>query len=376
MTRQKDSPAPPEVELWYSCRGGATTTALAVGNGWLQQEFAGGGTVLRSLSDAASRDIRLSHYHHGQSGLLREGSNVPAIWARSAGQQAVVVGITWVDEFQGIFSLAGGKVRELADLKGKRLGLPLRRHALIDLQRAGAQRGLSNALELAGLPPRLARWTHIESPDFEYPQRSSGRQIEIEALLSGYADAVFLRGAQGHAAARDPRLHLVADLNLQSDPVRRANLGTPRTITVDRAFLAHQPDIVARYLSVLQRTAAWAVDQPRAVLELTAQESGGYDIGDVAGAHGPALHRSFAPGLAEVQVDALRAQKEFLLEYDFLKADFDVADWIVAEPLRQAAELTRQLTRLHAAPPATTPFTLLTTPPSRSIHPKEMYHAS
>lgn len=106
---------------------GATTSALALRKHWLQDEFAQGGTVLRSLSDAASRDIRLAYYHHGQSGLLREGANVPAIWARASGQQAVVVGITWVDEYQGILSLAGGKVRDLSDLKGRRLGLPLRR---------------------------------------------------------------------------------------------------------------------------------------------------------------------------------------------------------------------------------------------------------
>ena len=66
------------VELWYSQRGGATTTALALRKHWLQDEFNGGGVRLLSLAEAASRDIRLSHYHHGHSGLLREGSNVPA----------------------------------------------------------------------------------------------------------------------------------------------------------------------------------------------------------------------------------------------------------------------------------------------------------
>lgn len=327
------------VELWYSHRGGATTSALALRKHWLQDEFAQGGTVLRSLSDAASRDIRLSHYHHGQSGLLREGSNVPAIWARAAGQQAVVVGITWVAEYQGIISLAAGKVRTLADLKGKRLGLPLRRRALIDLQRASAQRGFTSALRIAGLPHATARWVHIESPDFEYPQRTAGREVELDALREGYVDAVFVRGAQGYAASQDPRFHQVADLNQQGDPLLRTNSGTPRTITVDAPFLALHPEIVARYLAVLLRTARWAGENPAEVAELVPRDTPEYAAAHVIGAHGPALHTSFTPSLGGAHIAALLAQKQFLLDWGYLAADFQVGDWIDHEPLRRAAEL-------------------------------------
>lgn len=84
-------------------------------------------------------------------------------------------------------------IRHVADLKRKRLGLPLRRRALIDIGCAGAQKAFATALAAAGADPRSARWTHIESPDIAHPQRRANR--DIEALRSCYVDAVFFRGA-------------------------------------------------------------------------------------------------------------------------------------------------------------------------------------
>lgn len=336
------SPMTNPIQLWYSHRGGATATGLAVSKGWLHAEFDAGATSLRSLEDAASRDIRLSYYHHGQTGLFREGGNVPAIWARAEGQGAVVVGITWVDEYQGILVPRDSGIHTLADLKGKRLGLPLRRRALIDIHRASAQRGFATSLEVAGIDPRAARWTHIESPDFEFPQRDPGRDIELEALHSGYVDAVFLRGAQGYAAARDPSLREVADLNCLHDPLQRVNNGTPRPITVDRDFLARHPDIVRRYLGVLLRAGSWARDNPEEVGTLAALENPGYTADDVIGALGPALHRSLSPALDPVRRAGLAAQKEFLLDWGYIRHDFDIDDWINPAPLSEALHAQAQ----------------------------------
>jgi ABC-type nitrate/sulfonate/bicarbonate transport system substrate-binding protein len=329
MTSPNHSP----VELWYSHRGGATATGLAVQKGWLQEAFAGGDTDLRALEDAASRDIRLAHYHHGQTGLVREGGNIAAIWARSEGQSAVVIGITWVDEYQGILVRRDSGIRTLADLRGRRLGLPLRRRALIDLQRASAQRGFVTALELAGLDPRQAKWIHIERPDFEFPQRLTARDLELDALRSGQVDAIFLRGAQGYAAAQDPAVYELADLNQQEDPLKRVNHGTPRPITVDRAFLDRHPEIVRRYLSVLVKGARWAATHGDEVPTLIAADVPGYSAAEVLGAHGPQLHRSLLPSLRPSYVAGLAEQKRFLLEWRYIDHDFDIDQWIDPAPL-------------------------------------------
>lgn len=324
------------IQLWYSHRGGATATGLAARKGWLHEEFTSATVSLRALEEAASRDIRLAYYHHGHSGLFREGGNIPAIWASSEDQRAVVVAVTWVDEFQGILVRRDGAIRELADLKGKRLGLPLRRHALIDIGRASAQKGFATALAYAGLDPRRAHWTHIESPDFEFPQRGAGREIEVDALRSGYVDAIFLRGAQGYAAAQDPALRVLSDLNTLDDPLLRVNNGTPRPVTVDRAFLARHPDIVRRYLAVLARAASWAREHGDQATALAALDNPGYTASQVAGALGPAWHLGLAPELGSLQRAGLSAQKDFLLDWGYIRRDFDVADWIDPAPLADA----------------------------------------
>lgn len=332
MTR----PTHPATQLWYSHRGGATATGLAVRTGRLHAEFAGGSTSLRALEEAASRDIRLAYYHHGQTGLLREGGNIPAIWARSQNQNAVVVGITWVDEFQAIFVRRDSKLRELADLARKRIGLPLRRRALIDIGRAGAQKGFATALVAAGLDPLRARWTHIESPDFEFPQHHGDRELETSALLSGYVDAIFLRGAQAVAARRNPGLRVLARLDELDVPFATVSNGTPRPITVDRDFLARHPEVVQRYLGVLLRTADWASANLQDAARLIALDVPGYPAELVLEALGPGMHHKLAPVISTRHHDALGAQKDFLLEWGFIRKDFSIEEWTDPLPLAAA----------------------------------------
>ncbi|HSC88038.1 MAG TPA: hypothetical protein VLC09_12235, partial [Polyangiaceae bacterium] len=99
MTRVS-SPSQP-VDIWYSRCGAATASALAIRQGWLQREFDGGSTRLHSLRDSDDQEVLNSHYHHGLSGLFREGGNIPPIWARAGGSDTAVVAITWLDEYQG-----------------------------------------------------------------------------------------------------------------------------------------------------------------------------------------------------------------------------------------------------------------------------------
>jgi ABC-type nitrate/sulfonate/bicarbonate transport system substrate-binding protein len=108
MSEQDTKP----VELWYTRCGAATASDLAIRKGWLQEEFAKPGTVLNSLKDSDSLSVRNSHYNHSRSGMFREGGNIPPIWARGIGVDTVVVGISWLDEYQGILVRAGRPARQ------------------------------------------------------------------------------------------------------------------------------------------------------------------------------------------------------------------------------------------------------------------------
>ncbi|MFZ6045418.1 ABC transporter substrate-binding protein [Pseudomonas sp. CR3202] len=341
------STAAQPVQLWYTRCGAATASALAIRKNWLQEEFAQPGTVLHSLRDSDSLEIRNSHYHHGQTGLFREGGNIPPIWARGNGQDTVVLGITWLDEYQGILVRADSDIRDLSDLKGKRLGIPRHRDALIDFQRGAAQHGFVTALSLVGLSTTDATLVDLDAPSHDLrdgprPELSERPDVALQALDRGEVDAIFIRFARGYRVAQEPRLRQLVNLNDLSDPLLRVGNGTPRPITVDRAFLDSHPDLVVRYLAVLLRTAEWATKNRNEVAQLLLTESRGASPADVFAAHGADVHLSFTPKLTPTYIDGLTVQKNFLRDWGYLKHDFDVNDWIVHEPLQQARKLVEQ----------------------------------
>jgi ABC-type nitrate/sulfonate/bicarbonate transport system substrate-binding protein len=353
MTRQTIPPSGGPIELWYTRCGAATASALAIRKQWLQAEFAQPGTLLHSLRDADSLEVRNSHYNHSQSGMFREGGNIPPIWAKANGQDTVVLGITWLDEYQGILAREDSGIRTIADLKGKRLGIPRHSKALIDFQRGAAQHGFATALTLAGLKAGDASFIDIDAPGFEARRRQQElaggqavqRDVALNALEQGKVDAVFLRFARGYRASQDPRFHEVINVNQHPDPLVRVNNGTPRPITVDRAFLDRHPDVVVRYLAVLLRTANWAARNPLEVAHLIGADSGN-SAADVLASHGDNVHLSFTPKLSDDYVTGLSVQKNFLRDWGYLKQDFDVKDWIVTEPLAAAQKLVKQQPQL------------------------------
>lgn len=334
--------------LWYTRCGSATASALAIRKNWLQEEFAKPGTELLSLRESDSLEVRNSHFHHGQSGMFREGGNIPPIWARSTGQDTVVLGITWVDEYQGILVHADSDIHELKDLKGKRLAIPLHRDAVIDFQRGAAQHGFATALSLAGLTPEDAQFVDVETPshdlrDGRRDESAPRRNETLEALKERRVDAIFIRYARGYRTAQDT-LFFRQLINIKDlpEPLLRVNNGTPRPITVDRAFLERHPDVVVRYLAVLLRTANWAASHREEVASLLLPESGGETLEDVFAAHGDDVHLSFTPKLTDAYVAGLETQKNFLRDWGYLKEDFEIKDWIVREPLEQARRLVEQ----------------------------------
>lgn len=343
-------------ELWYTRCGAATASALAIRKGFLQAEFAQGGTTLRSLRDSDSQALRNAHYHHGQTGLFREGGNIPPIWARAGGADTVVVAITWLDEYQGILVRADSDIRTPADLAGKRLAIPRHKHALIDFQRGAAQHGFATALSLAGLGKDDARFIDIDVAERTgQPVNPGGGQREavIAALENGHVDAIFLRAAHGYRSAQAPNLRQLVNIDELADPIARVNNGTPRPVTVDRAYLERHPGIVARYLAVLLRTASWAERHPHDVATLIGADNGA-DAAEVLAAHGADFHRSFTPQLSEAYIAGLEAQKNFLRDWGYLRADFDVRAWIVTEPLEQARRLVEQQPAFTDAPAGAT----------------------
>lgn len=338
----------PAVELWYTRCGAATASALAIRKGWLQQEFNQPGTVLHALRDSTSLATRNSHYNHSQSGMFREGGNIPPIWAKGTGQDTVVVGITWLDEYQGILTLADSGIRTVADLKGKRLGVPLHSQAVIDFQRGAAQHGYETALRLANLTVKDVTLVDLPAPIYDTQDgprkepRESARSVEVAALEAGEVDAIFLRFARGYRLSQDPRFHQVININDLPDHLQRVNNGTPRPVTVDRTFLDKHPDVVVRYLAVLLETAEWAKENPDEVIDLLREDGSDITREEIIGSHGNELHLHFEPKLIPEYVLGLEVQKDFLHRWNYFEKDFSVRTWIEFWPLARAQKLVEQ----------------------------------
>ncbi|MGJ4748555.1 hypothetical protein ACQV5M_19495, partial [Leptospira sp. SA-E8] len=99
--------------LWYTRCPVPTASGIAIHKGWIREAFAPLGISVQSLRSSASREVRQSHFDHVQVNSFRQGGNAPPIWARADGRDTVVVGLTWLPQYQSILALPGSGIRRL-----------------------------------------------------------------------------------------------------------------------------------------------------------------------------------------------------------------------------------------------------------------------
>jgi ABC-type nitrate/sulfonate/bicarbonate transport system substrate-binding protein len=329
--------------LWYTRCNVPTASGIAYNSGWLAERYAADGVSIGVLQEAPL-DIARHHYDHLLPGLIREGGNVPALVARSNGSPTRLIGLTWIDERQVIAVRADSGIASAADLAGKRIAAPSwSEKKESSMARAMALHGFENALALAGLGLRDMTLVEIPLGDVVPPgrhreERKTDAWPGIRLVADGAADAVYLKGAGAARAAAEAGL--VVAVNLDAIPNRRArvNNGTPRPLTVHQKLLDERPDWVVAFLAQTLRAAEWAIANPVAVRDVVARETQS-TLAKVIDAYGPDFHRGLHPDLSKERIDLLGVQKDFLLRHQFMTSDFDLADWIAAEPLETARRL-------------------------------------
>jgi sulfonate transport system substrate-binding protein len=345
MMTTNDEPGTAVRQLWYTRCPVPTASGVALDLGWLDREFARDGIALASVRASDDRAIRLAHYHHKLPGLFREGGNIPAIWARSQGEDTKVVALTWVDEYQAVLASPGTGIRAPADLEGCRIAVPRHEGDRVDFSRAMALHGIVSTLALGGLTLNDVEILDIVSAQHDLRPSDANRDFhnpEVAAVVDGRADAVYVKGAVGAGLAREHGLHTIVNLGEHPDPLVRVNNGNPRPVTVDRRTAEERPDLVSRYLSTLIRAADWARVNGDAVVDIVAKEVG-RSTDDVRVGYGAKLQHSFGLDLSPLRRTSLAAQKDFLLAHGFIPHDFDVAEWIDPMPLALATGLPAQV---------------------------------
>ena len=335
--------------LWYTRCPVPTPLGLASQLGWFKEEFGAEGIDIKTLQETSDADVRESHYDHNLQNSFRQGGNVPAIWARANGTDTRVIGLNWIDESQLILALPSSGIKTPADLRGRRVGLPVHNNS-IDHGRAGALRGFLVTLELGGVSEKEVEWldfaVNVErgGPRTAERRNGGGYGVIIEALLSGKVDAVFVKGSRGVEVAHQIGATIVNDIRNHPDPLVRANNGAPRPVTVDSHILETRPDLVARFLARIVTIGDWAAVHPAETIAFIARETGS-DESWVKKAYGDDAHLHQYTDLAEISIRGLEAYKNFLFERGFLKADFDVNAWIDPRPL---AEIERYSSKKRA----------------------------
>jgi ABC-type nitrate/sulfonate/bicarbonate transport system substrate-binding protein len=328
-------------EIWYTRCPVPTPIGLAAQLGYLDETFRKEGIELKSIIDSQDRNVRQSHFNHTLDWSFRHGGNVPPIRARSEGRKTRLVGITWTDEFQAIITLPSSGIKTTKDLVGRRFGIARRPEGIVDFMRATALKGLVSALSLEGLTHADVEIVDIalkdsvldsqEGPSLFGLKRKQAYGEEIAALIRGEVDAIFVKGTAGINVANLIGAIQVAEFGFHPDPKIRINSGSPRVLTVDELLADERPDLVARLIETIHRASAWAEANPEDTRRFVARESGATEE-QVLAANGPEIHKHLGLSLDPDLVGAIGHYKDFLRDWGFLAADFDIDAWVDRRP--------------------------------------------
>lgn len=347
--------------IWFTrCAGGGrggvpTASGIAYKLGFFEEEFGGEGLSFKTLQEDGGPELRRHHYDHELGNLIREGGNLFAIPAKAQGAQTKLVGLTWIDEAQSILVRPDSDIRSPADLKGKRLGLPVLRAVDVaenkrgrSITRYGSLAGYEGALASAGLS--LGDVTLVEFGDPRVDERSAadanfgGFGQGFAPLLERRIDAFYVKGAGAQDGARHHGVDVGIDLDRLPEKRFRVNNGLPRPITVHTDFLRDHHDLLVRFLYQTLRAAEWAKSNLTGVSEILQSETGATAHG-VAAAYRHGFHLALAPDLSDERLELFRQQKQFQLAHGVFERDFDFDAWIERGPL---AEAQRRLGSLRA----------------------------
>lgn len=335
--------------LWYTRCPVPTATSIAINSGALEAAFAPLGVRIQSLRASGERSMREAHFDHKVPGLFRHGGNIPPMWARAQGGETALVALSWVNEYQAIVALPESGIRGVGDLRGKRLGLPVRSHDQIDFFRAMALHGYQQGLATAGLTLDDVKLVKLPIEEnyigndaanqrgtlWGGATRARRQKAEMFALVRGEIDAFYAPCSMGAHVTAMLGAHEVIQFGFCEDISKRVGNESPATVTVDRALIRDDPEFVQRFLVEIMRAAEWAKSHAEECARIVGKETGVPEEW-VVPAYGADFHEQLQIGLHDPWLRSLEMQKDFLVNNGFVERDFSIRDWIDPRPLEAA----------------------------------------
>lgn len=336
--------------LWFTRCPAPTPASIAIRNGWLVAEFAPDGIEVLSLAASKDRSVHLSHYRHTQPNSFRFGGYVPPLISLSRGADIRIIGIGWPDRTAEIVVPENSAIRDSADLRGKRLGVPVRRNDSVDWWQATVRAGYEDALKKAGLSPEEVAFVEI-GIEREYVAdvaQGSARDLslwgarsqfavqreEAAALVRGEVDALYTDAAMGAILKAAYGLRPVLDLSRAEDDPDGVS-GHPTLLTVSGALLDERPDLVARWVAQLLDVEAWCRDNEDEAVRILARDTG-VPEDFFAPAYSPRAHLQMDVSLSPRRMALVNMKYDQLMRHGFLDGPFDLEKVVNAGPLKTA----------------------------------------
>jgi ABC-type nitrate/sulfonate/bicarbonate transport system substrate-binding protein len=338
------------VEVVYTICPVLVASHVALAKGWLETELGkvkGKLKYLRSLP----QEEWLTHFTHARPNQIRDGGNIPAIWARSRGEKTRLIGLTFSTDGGHILARSGSGIRRVGDLKGRRVGIFKRQAGdRVDFHRAVVERGILAALEVNGLKRKDVKWVDLgyAEPDsagavaakhpaalWEAPVARDGGGFykrEIGALRAGDVEAIYANRGRSLSYQGQGDVKAIEDLGRYPDwTLQIAN--SPFTLAVSEDLAANHPELVVAYLRAVIKASRWIKEDPAAAALLFAKVLPGWDAAVVAES---VARFDLVPSLSPRNLAALNLQKDFLLDHGYIKHDFEVSDWADPRFLEEA----------------------------------------
>lgn len=316
--------------------------------GWLEEELGRAGAALAGLGTLPEGQAPLVHARHSETYQMRDGGNIPAIWARAEHADTVLVGSTWVEAGGQIVVRTGDDIRRVQDLSGRRFGLSKSRDTRrVDWWRANSQRNAGLALALAGLSlkdvevidiehgspqPRPGAWHGWDERSKEDITFNLPFTPEIHALADGRVDAIYTTQGRAQIYERSGRFRVIEDLARYPDWTLQI-AASPYTLAVSRPLATERRDVVVAWLRANIRAARWIESNPADAARLLHRHTYHATVADVARAIAPI---DFLPSLSARNLHAIDIGKAFLRDHGYLQNDFDVAAWADTSFLEEA----------------------------------------
>ncbi len=306
--------------------------------GFFAESFRGTGSELRHISSLPTAEWD-NHFTHRHPHFIRDGGNIPPIWARSRGVDTYAIGVTFAHRRQ-VMLTRKDSLDSVADLAGKRLALPKREGELIDFWRATLLRGSLSVLEIHGLTGEDVTFVDIPVSERYLDEKTDGNSIwthrsragafheqEILALQKGLVDAVYTEGSRVVDLERLPDLRVLYNLSDHPEVQRKTNICMPCIITCSGELARSYPDLVFAYMNGLKRAAEWAKTHREELLNIWARELY-LDRECVERTFPQHVNELLTPRLDQMALIALESQIHFLFEHGFILEEFDPSDWI------------------------------------------------